>query len=143
MSSPAAVMEAIYVGRLDARELLNLPPLVFTAASGGDRVAQQMLDEVADEVVGMATATIRRLRLASRAVEVILGGGIFRSEDGSFGDRIRDGIRRVAPSARIKRLEAPPVLGAALMGLDELHAPASARARLRRALTHVRMGRVR
>ena len=143
MSSPAAVMEAIYVGRLDERELLSLPPLVFKAASAGDRVAQQMLDEVADEVVGMATATIRRLRVASRAVEVILGGGIFRSEDGSFVGRIGDGIRSVAPSASVKRLEAPPVLGAALMGLDELHATAPARARLRGALSHMRMNRVR
>ena len=143
MASPAAVMEAIYVGRLDARELLSLPPLVFKAASQGDRVAQQMLDEVADEVVGMATATIRRLRVASKDVEVILGGGIFRSEDGAFVDRIRDGIRAVATSARITRLEAPPVLGAALMGLDELQATGPARARLRGALTHARMRRIR
>lgn len=143
MSSPAAVMEAIYVGRLEARELLNLPPLVFKAASGGDQVAQRMLDDVADEVVSMATATIRRLRVASRAVEVVLGGGIFRSEDGSFAGRIDDGIREVAPSARVKRLEAPPVLGAALIGLDELHATGPARTRLRGNLTHARMGRVR
>lgn len=143
MPSPAAVMEGIYVGRLEDRELLNLPPLVFKAASQGDTVAQQMLDEVADEVVGMATATIRRLRVASKDVEVILGGGIFRSEDGAFVDRIRDGIRAVAKSARITRLEAPPVLGAALMGLDELQATGRARARLRAALTHARMGRTR
>src|SRR5207237_10445923 len=99
MSAPAAVMEAIYVGRLDERELLSLPPLVFKAASAGDRVAQEMLDEVADEVVGMATATIRRLRVASRAVEVSLGGGILRSDDGSCGGRTADCSPRATRAA--------------------------------------------
>jgi hypothetical protein len=45
----------------------------------------------------------------------------------------------VAPDAEVFRLEAPPVLGAALIGLDAMRAPEASRRRLRAALTHRRL----
>jgi hypothetical protein len=68
-------------------------------------------------------------------VHVVLGGGIFRNRFGPFFDRIDDGIREIAPSASLNVLEAPPVLGAALLGLDRLGANGRAKARLQAALT--------
>jgi hypothetical protein len=53
--------------------------------------------------------------------------------------RIRTGIAAVAPKAQIRRLEAPPVLGAALIGLDHIKAGPAAEARLRSSLTHKRL----
>ena len=139
MSRPTAVMEAIYVGRLDSRRVSELPPTVFKAAAGGDEVSRHLIDQVADEVVANATAAIRRLRVASLDVEVILGGGVIRSRDRRFLSRIRSGIIALAPRAVIRRLESPPVLGAAFIGMDQLGASRSARARLRAALTHHRL----
>src|SRR4029077_18483333 len=92
MSRPAAVMEALYVGKLEERGLKDLAPVVFKAASHGDEVARGLIDELADEVVATANAAIRRLRIASRSFEVILGGGIFRSRDSRLLSRIRTGI---------------------------------------------------
>jgi N-acetylglucosamine kinase-like BadF-type ATPase len=139
MSRPTAVMESIYVGRLDGRRLAELPPLVFKAAARGDDVSRRLIDQVADEVVANATAAIRRLRVASLDVEVILGGGVIRSGDRRFLDRIRAGILAVASKATIRRLESPPVLGAAFIGLDKVGASRAARSRLRAALTHHRL----
>jgi N-acetylglucosamine kinase-like BadF-type ATPase len=136
---PAEVMEAMYVGRLDRDRLLELPPLLFAAAAQGDPVARGIIERLADEVVAMATAAIRRLRLASRDVEVILGGGVFRNEDGDFLERIQAGVRSTAHRAEVHKLDAPPVLGAGLIGLDRVGASARAAARLRTALTHGRM----
>jgi N-acetylglucosamine kinase-like BadF-type ATPase len=141
MSRPTAVMEAVYIGRLDEGRLSELSPVVFKAATRGDKVARALVDEVGDEVVATAAAAIRRLRVASRDVEVILGGGVFRSQDEGLLMRICLGISAVAPKARIRRLEAPPVLGAALLGLDAIGATAAARNRLRRTLTHKRLSR--
>jgi N-acetylglucosamine kinase-like BadF-type ATPase len=141
MNRPTAVMEAVYVGRLDEGRLSELSPVVFTAATRRDKVARALIDEVGDEVVATAAAAIRRLHVASRDVEVILGGGVFRSQDEGLLMRIRLGISAVAPKARIRRLEAPPVLGAALIGLDAIGATAAARNRLRRTLTHKRLSR--
>ena len=139
MTSPTAVMEAVYVGRLDGGRLSELAPVVFKAASQGDLVARGLIDEVADEVVATANAAIRRLRVTTRDVEVILGGGVFRSNDRALLERIRAGIAAVAPRAVIRKLAAPPVLGAALIGLDEVHATQAARARLRASLTDRRL----
>jgi hypothetical protein len=47
---------------------------------------------------------------------------------------VADGIHASAPRATLVRLDAPPVLGAALIGLDATDAPAEAKAALRRAL---------
>lgn len=139
MARPTAVMEAIYIGRLDGRRVSELPPIVFKAAARGDEVSRHLIDQVADEVVANATAAIRRLRVASRDVEVILGGGVIRSGDRRFLDRIRAGIMAIATRAVIRRLESPPVLGAAFIGMDQLGSSRSARARLRSALTHHRL----
>src|SRR5438552_1483606 len=135
MSRPTAVMEAIYVGRLANARLSEGAPLVFKAAATGDEVAQQLIDEMAEEIVVTANAAIRRLRLTKRDVHVVLGGGVLRAADATLMARITAGIRDVAPTAQILRLEAPPVLGAALMGFDHLRASSQTRSRLRAQLT--------
>jgi N-acetylglucosamine kinase-like BadF-type ATPase len=141
MASPTAVMEAVYLGKLDQGRLSELAPVVFAAAAKGDAVARGLIDELADEVVATANAAIKKLRVTTRDVEVILGGGVFRSNDQQLLNRIRTGIAGVAPHAVIRKLEAPPVLGAALIGLDAVKATRPARARLRAALTHQRLAR--
>ena len=139
LPSVLAVVEAIYLNQIDEGRVLELPPLVFSAAAAGDRAATALVDRQADEVVIMAAAAIRRLGLADRDPDVVLGGGVFRGDDPAFLERIRKGITAVAPAARLRRLVAPPVVGAALLGLDQLGAPPEAAARLRASLTHQRL----
>ncbi len=139
MGRPAAVMEAMYVGRVDPNRVVELPPVVFRAAADGDAVAMSILDRLADEVVAMAGAAIRRLRVRSLDVDVILGGGVFLGQDGAFLERVERGIASVAPRALVRRLTAPPLLGAALLGVDALQSDPRAGARLRRTLTHERL----
>jgi len=136
LANPSAVTEAMYLGRVDQHRVVELAPLVFEAARRRDRVAREILDRVADETVSFSVAAIRRLRLNRRDVEVVLGGGIFRANDGAFEDRIRKGIHRVAPRAVISRLKAPPVAGAALLGLDEIGASRDLAGRVRRKVTY-------
>ena len=139
MARPASVMEALYVGRLDGQRMLEIAPVVFRAARRGDEVSRELIAMVGDEVVATANAAIRRLRITTRTFEVILGGGIFRSGDGRLLTRVRDGINAVAPRAVMRRLAAPPVLGAALIGLDATRAGAAARERLSSKLTDRRL----
>jgi hypothetical protein len=68
----------------------------------------------------MATALARRAHLVRHAPEVILGGGVFRTRDADFHGRIEAGISRAIPGATTIPLASPPVLGAALIGLDAL-----------------------
>ena len=136
---PRQLTEAMYFERIDVERLSELPPLVFEAAVDGDAVAREIVDRQADEVVTMAGTAIRRLRMARLDVEVVLGGGIFRNRDDAFFDRIREGLRRVAPASSIVPLAAPPVVGAALIGLELAGAGPAARRALRSALTDARV----
>ncbi|HZA20879.1 MAG TPA: BadF/BadG/BcrA/BcrD ATPase family protein [Actinomycetota bacterium] len=136
---PRHVMEAIYFGRLSEQRLVELAPIVFRAAAQGDEIARSIVDRQADEVVTMAGAAIRRLRLTKLDVDVVLGGGIFRTTDPGFLERIDSGLRNIAPSVRIGALDGPPVVGAALLGLDRLGAGTRAMRRVREHLTHPRL----
>jgi N-acetylglucosamine kinase-like BadF-type ATPase len=130
---PVDVTVHLHTGRLPSDRLAELAPLVFDAARESDAPARAILDRLADELAAMASAMVRRLRLARRPVEVVLSGGVFGSDDATFLDRLDQGIRAHAPHAILRRLEARPVLGAALLALDRMGAPPSAERRLRAA----------
>lgn len=136
---PRQLLEALYYGRLDEERILEIPPLVFQEAEAGDAVARSIVDRQADEVVAMAGTAIRRLRMTKLDVHVVLGGGIFRNQDARFFERIQEGLRAVAPLMSTRDLTGPPVIGAALLGLDRLGATNAAKSRARRALTHERL----
>jgi N-acetylglucosamine kinase-like BadF-type ATPase len=140
LGSALAVVEALFCGRIDQRRVLELVPLVFAEAEAGDPVADGIVARQVAEVVAMAGAAIRRLGLAGLDVDVVCGGGLFRRDAPAFLQRIRSELVRLAPAARLTQLTAPPVVGAALLGLDRLGAPPGAAERLRATLTHERLG---
>ena len=139
MRRPRQVTEALYYGRLSEDRLVELAPLVFDAALAGDAVARGVVDRQADEIVAMATTAIKRLRMQRLDVPVVLGGGVFRTDDRAFFDRIDDGIHAVAPRARCTVLTDPPVVGAAWLGLDRIGSSMRAYSRTGGALTHERL----
>jgi N-acetylglucosamine kinase-like BadF-type ATPase len=120
LRTPAAVTSAMYTGGIPEPRISELSPVVFAAADAGDPAARRIVDRLADEVVVMAGAMIRRLHLTRRDPDVVLGGGVFRTREPVFWDRIRTGVAGIAPAARLVPLTAPPVAGAALLGLDHL-----------------------
>jgi N-acetylglucosamine kinase-like BadF-type ATPase len=139
LGSALAVVEAMFLGRVAPRRALELVPLVFAEAEAGDPAAAAIVDRQVAEVVAMAGAAIGRLGLAGTDVEVACGGGLFAGCGPVFLERIGAGIRQLAPRARLTQVTAPPVLGAALLGLDRLGAPPGAAERLRATLTAERL----
>ncbi|MEP6758329.1 MAG: BadF/BadG/BcrA/BcrD ATPase family protein [Actinomycetota bacterium] len=138
MRTARQVMEALYTGRLDSDRLAELAPTVFREAAQGDAIATALVGKQADEIATMATAAIRRLGMRNLDPDVVLGGGIFRNGWPPFFERIAAGVHAVAPEARIVRLTSPPVVGAAMLGLDLLGSGPAAHARARGSLTHRR-----
>ena len=137
LRTPAQVTAAMYTGRIPEARIGILSPVVFAAAEAGDEVARRIVDRLADEIVIMAGAMIRRLHLTRRDPDVVLGGGVFRTREPLFWDRLTRGVAAIAPAARLVRLGAPPVAGAALLGIDLLighTAPPGVGARLRSAI---------
>jgi N-acetylglucosamine kinase-like BadF-type ATPase len=139
MRTARQVMEALYTDRLAEERLAELAPVVFAEAAARDRIATELVGKQADEIAVMATAAIRKLGMRALDPDVVLGGGIFRNEWSPFLERITAGVHAVAPAARIVRLTAPPVVGAAMLGLDLLGSGRAAHARTRASLTHRRL----
>ncbi len=132
---PEAALTGIYTGAISYRRLFELARVLLDAAADGDLEARRAADVLADEVVAFVRAAVVRLGLQDEPVEVVLGGGIFDTRDTTFHARVAAGIGAVAPRAALVRLGAPPVLGAALIGLDAIGAPVEALESLRAALT--------
>lgn len=146
LSRPIDLTRAIEAGSIAQARLRELSPLVFGAAAAGDAVARSIVDRLADELVVMAEAIIRRLGLTRRRPTVVLAGGVFAADDEAFETRIRDGVTAVAAGADVRRSKALPVLGAALLGLDRHDGRSAvdrraAEARLRAGLGAWRPGR--
>jgi N-acetylglucosamine kinase-like BadF-type ATPase len=120
LGRPEAVTRAFYDGRLDEVRIGDLAPVVFATAAAGDPVARGIVDRLADELAGMAAALARRTGLVRREPEVVLAGGVFKTDDEAFHAGLAERIHAAIPQARIVRLTAPPVLGAALIGLDRV-----------------------
>jgi N-acetylglucosamine kinase-like BadF-type ATPase len=130
---PSELAEAIHRGTVLHRRLIELAPLVFAAAHSDDEAAQ-IVDHLASEVVALARAALTRLGLIGEPAEVLLGGGLLRSGDARLIGAIEAGLRAVSPLISAHATSSPAIVGAALLGLDELGAAPAAQERLRREL---------
>ena len=100
----------------------------------GDEVAAAIVQRLADEVVALARVALERLDLTTEPVEVLLGGGLLRPGNGTLEGAIETGLREVGHAITVRNTESPPIVGAALLGLDELGAGTEAQERARREL---------
>jgi N-acetylglucosamine kinase-like BadF-type ATPase len=127
----ADVSSAIHLGDIPHDRLGELSPTVFAVAAGGDPVARSLVVQQGEEVVAMATAALRRLGLLTARVTVVLGGGVLRARDPLLYSVITERLRTAVPHAEITTVTDPPVVGAALLGLDALGVDGPAHATLR------------
>ncbi|WP_407564955.1 N-acetylglucosamine kinase [Streptomyces sp. 184] len=125
------LIEGVHLGRVPVARTQRLAPLLFAVAAGGDAVARSLVDRLADEVVALAAVALERLGLLDEEVPVVLGGSVLAAGHAQLDDRIRMLLTARAPKAVPRVVTAPPVLGAALLGLDHAGAPEEARSRTR------------
>ncbi|MDK1474436.1 BadF/BadG/BcrA/BcrD ATPase family protein [Streptomyces sp. 549] len=132
LPSMYALIEALHLGDLDESRCHELTPVLFAVAADGDPVARGLVDRQADEIVALARVTLDRLGLLGEPVPVLLGGSVVAALHPQLHRRIVGGLGACAPHAAVSVITEPPVLGAALLALDGLGAPASAHRALRR-----------
>ncbi len=128
-ADPVDLARAHLSGEVSDRELYALAPLVLTEAEH-DEVAREIVDRLAAEVVTMARTALRRLGLGATDAEVVLGGGLLQSGNG----RLLHGVEAGLPGLSVHVSPSPAVVGAALVGLDELEATPAAATRVRAEL---------
>ena len=133
LDTPTELAEAFHRDRIARTRVVELAPVVFAEAEH-DPIAAAIIGLVAAEVVVMIRVTLERLELREDSVEVVLGGGLMQSGNARLIGAIETGLADVAPAATVHATRSPPIVGAALLGLDKLRAPAEAQARARREL---------
>ena len=74
---------------------------------------------------------MRRLGVLGEPIPVVLGGGVLTAGHPQLMDEIARLLDDQAPLATVSVVRTPPVVGAALLGLDRLGAPPPVRDRLR------------
>jgi N-acetylglucosamine kinase-like BadF-type ATPase len=131
LSEPSDLAIAVHQGKVGYARFGELSPIVFSAADGGDAVARELVLHLAEEISLMVIAVVRRLDLTSAPVPVILGGGVLAANNPLLIDETRARITAEVPGGTVRVVEAAPVAGAALLGLDAIGAPVSAMLRLR------------
>lgn len=140
LADPFEVARALHLRRLPHERLGELARVVYSAADD-DPAAAGIVARLGDEVIALAMAALRRLGLISRDVEVVLGGGLIRAAPPTMIERIELGVRDGAPRAKVLVAPSAPIVGAALLGLDEIgvnsRAAARARAELQAAFIEV------
>jgi N-acetylglucosamine kinase-like BadF-type ATPase len=133
LDTPAALAEAIHLGAVPRRRLVELPRVVFEAAPL-DPVAADIVDRLAAEIVTFVHVTLRRLAPTDGPADVVLGGGLLRRADGRLMDAIRAGLEGLGDAIALRPTAAPPIVGAALLALDDLGAGRAAQDRARSEL---------
>ena len=126
-----ALADAIiaYVGAKDLEDLMRgyttyeyqvgaeAARIVFRVAEEGDEAARDLIYWAGTELGEMANAVIRQLEFENLAFDVVMTGSMF---DG--GARLikpmRETIHKLAPRARLVRLNVPPVVGAVILGME-------------------------
>ncbi|MFD8703982.1 N-acetylglucosamine kinase [Kitasatospora sp. NPDC059648] len=131
LPSAGAVAEAVHLGHLPASRLHEIVRVLFAVAVEGDAVALELIDRQADEIVRLAVVALGRLELLDSPTPVVLGGGVLASRQPLLLDNLTARLAQAAPLAEPRVVVAPPVLGAALLGLDHLGAGGAAQARVR------------
>ncbi|MFG3225516.1 N-acetylglucosamine kinase [Kitasatospora sp. NPDC048194] len=133
LPSAGAVAEAVHLGHLPSARLHEIVRVLFAVAEEGDATALELIDRQADEIVRLAVVALKRLDLLDTPTPVVLGGGVLASRHPLLLDNVEARLAGTAPLAEPRVVVAPPVLGAALLGLDHLGAGPAAQARLRAA----------
>ncbi|MDG9716801.1 N-acetylglucosamine kinase [Streptomyces sp. DH24] len=129
LPSVYALVEALHLNRIPGARRHELTPVLFGTAAEGDEVARGLVDRLADEVVTMAAVALTRLDLLDEETPVLLGGSILAARHPLLDDGITARLAARAPKATPRVVAEPPVLGAILLGLDDMGAPDPARAR--------------
>ena len=99
--------------------LKELAPLVFEEAYQGDLAAAEILRRFGEGSAELVVNGLRRLDMLQTDVDVVLSGSVFKGVGPLLVDCLTAGIHMAAPRARLINARYEPVVGAALLALEQ------------------------
>jgi N-acetylglucosamine kinase-like BadF-type ATPase len=128
------VTAALHFGEMPRGRLHELVPVLLRVAALGDGPARAVVDRQAEEVFLLVRAAVDRLALRDQPTDVVLGGGVLAARHPLLMEEVSRRLAAYAPRANLLVVDDPPVVGAALLGLDSLGASPDAGIAARTAL---------
>ncbi|MBT7071596.1 MAG: hypothetical protein HN855_13260 [Anaerolineae bacterium] len=129
---PPTALTQIYLDSVDAKDELDLmeglsneryhlaPFLavkIFEAAQLGDHAALDVVQWAAEELAWLAISVARQIGMQNDAVEIVLSGSIFNAGE-MLIKPMKKTIMAHISKAEFTHLNAPPVVGATLLGME-------------------------
>jgi N-acetylglucosamine kinase-like BadF-type ATPase len=115
----AKTADELLEGYIEGQYVINPThaPLVFEVAAAGNGAALEAARWTGDESGHLAIAVIRQLDLAHEPFDIVLAGSYFKGSP-LIQATFRERVMTETSYARYKRLEAPPVVGGVLPGME-------------------------
>ena len=132
---PPTVLTKTYMNALGAKDEMDLmeglsteqyhlfPFLaldVINAAKAGDSAARDILHWSGQELGWLAVSVARQIEMENDEVEIIQSGSVFEAGE-IITNPMRDVVMKHLPKAKIIRLDGPPVVGAVILGMEQVH----------------------
>ena len=103
------------------KDFASLAKLVTSAADEGDKVSLQILRDCADQIAHFLATCAGNLKMGAEGYKVAAPvGGLVAGSDYRYFKMIARALRKKHPKAKLVRPRFEPVVGAALIALDEV-----------------------
>lgn len=96
----------------------GLAAAVQMAAEAGDRVAREIVDDAADELLAAAASVTAQLDMGGESFPIVLAGGMFHGMP-LLREAVLQGLPRIAPDCQPQLLTQEPALGAVRLAIAE------------------------
>jgi glucosamine kinase len=112
------IVDKVYRVGMSKAEVGTLAPRVLGAWEAGDKVAGEIVAEGARELAWIVETAARKLGFAAPPPKVSMSGGMVENNRAYF-NIIAEHIRAAVPGAAVVAARLPPVLGAAVLAMEQ------------------------
>jgi N-acetylglucosamine kinase-like BadF-type ATPase len=112
------LMEGLSSGRYHLFSYLAIK--IMQAARDGDAAAHDVVQWAGKELGWLAISAARQIEMDNDEVEIIQSGSVFEAGD-IIMNPMRDLVLKHCPKAKLIRLDGPPVVGAVILGMEQVN----------------------
>ncbi|MEL7035850.1 MAG: ROK family protein [Cyanobacteria bacterium J06592_8] len=114
-----SLIEVVYRRGWTVSQIADLAKIVDQVALAGDKIANEIIDNAIEELVGATTVTIKSLFEPDEPVEIVTTGGVFQGMK-HFRSKFMQALKVVEPTANVISPRYEPAYGAGILALNSL-----------------------
>jgi N-acetylglucosamine kinase-like BadF-type ATPase len=93
---------------------------VIRVAQEGDSAAREIIQWAGEELGWLAVSVARQIEMENDEVEIIQSGSVFNAGE-MITNPMRAIVLKYCPRAKLIRLDGPPVVGAVILGMEQVN----------------------